>query len=212
LDRVNSTTCVAIVSHEDACDDVSLVLRAIDGDHDAFETLLSRHKMVVLRVARRLTTDIDAEDVTQQCFLKAFINLSGFRFKSSFRTWLLSIALNEARMWRRKAQRHRTSSMTPSGAEEDQAPTFDCPDSSPGPEMRYSDDEWNQLLYSAIGRLKPLERAAVRTCDLKGISLADAALILGISVSALKSRRSRGRATLRKYLLRHLSIQPLLST
>jgi RNA polymerase sigma-70 factor, ECF subfamily len=211
LNRTNAAHSMTIVSQEEVCDDRNLVLRAINGDQAAFEALLFRHRMVVLRVARRLTADIDAEDVAQQCFLKAFTNLSGFQFKSSFRTWLVRIAINEARMWNRRARRHKALSMVPSDAEEDPPPTFDYSDSSPGPEMRYSDDERNQLLYSAIGRLKPLEQAAVRTCDLEETPLADAAVLFGTSVSALKSRRSRGRATLRKYLLRHQSIQPLLS-
>jgi RNA polymerase sigma-70 factor, ECF subfamily len=212
LNRTNALETTVIALQEDGNDDRNLVLRAVDGDQSAFETLVCRHRNLVRRVARRLTTDVDADDVTQRTFLKAFINLSRFQFKSGFRTWLMSIALNEARMFIRKSRRHREVSFFAAGTEDDLPQCFDFPDASPGPESRYSDEEWDQLLHAEIDRLKPQERAAIRTCDLGEISLADAAILFGTTVAALKSRRSRGRAALRKKLLRHLPARPLRST
>jgi RNA polymerase sigma-70 factor, ECF subfamily len=212
LDPVEVVQSTTFVSQKDGSDDRNLVLRAVNGDHSAFETLVCRHKGVVRRVARRLTTDVDADDVTQRTFLKAFTNLAGFQFKAGFRTWLVSIAVNEARMWNRKSRRHREVSFFATGTEDDPSQMLDVPDSAPGPEKRYFDEEWVQLLHSEINRLKPQERAAIRACDLEEVSLADAAILFGTTVAALKSRRSRGRATLRKKLLRHLAAQPLPST
>jgi len=211
LDSTKVPRLTMSVAQQEGNDDSSLVLRAARGDHSAFETLLRRHRGTVLRVARRLTTDADAEDVTQQTFLKAFANLSSFRFRSTFRTWLVSIALNEARMWNRKARRHRELSLFATDKEEDSPQMFDCPDSGRGPEMRYSDEERSQILNSAISQLRPLERAAIRTCDLEEVPLAEAANLFGTSVSALKSRRIRGRASLRELLMRHLQMRPLVS-
>jgi RNA polymerase sigma factor (sigma-70 family) len=212
LDRMNALESTMIVSRDEGSDDRNLVLRAVDGDQFAFEMLVRRHRSLVRRVARRLTTDVDADDVTQRTFLKAFANLSRFQFKSGFRTWLMSIAINEARMWIRKTRRHREISLFTPGTEEELPQAFDFPDACPGPERRYSDEEWNQLLHAEIDRLKPQERAAIRACDLGELSLADAALLFGTTVAALKSRRSRGRAALRKKLLKHLPMQPLRST
>jgi len=209
LDSTKVQRLTMSAAQQECNDDSSLVLRAAGGDHSAFETLLRRHRGTVLRVARRLTTDADAEDVTQQTFLKAFANLSSFRFRSTFRTWLVSIAMNESRMWNRKTRRHRELIVL--GKEEDSPQMFDCPDSGRGPEMRYSDEEWNQILYSAISKLRPLERAAIRTCDLEELPLAEAAILFGTSVSALKSRRSRGRASLRELLMGNLQIRSLVS-
>lgn len=203
---------MAVGSRKEANNDNSLVLRAINGDQSAFETLVIRHRRVVLRVARRLTSDADGDDVTQQTFLKAFAKLSSFRFNSGFRTWLMSIAINEARQWNRKTRRQREIPLVTTGTEEDPPQTFDFPDSGPGPERQCSAEEWDQILHSEIDRLNPQTRQAIRTCDLEEVSIVDAALLFGVTVAALKSRRSRGRAILREKLLRHLPTQPLLST
>jgi RNA polymerase sigma factor (sigma-70 family) len=203
LEPINVLQSATHVARKEGDDDTPLVLRAIDGDHDAFETLVERHRGVVRRVARRLTSEEDADDIMQRAFLKAFISLSSFRFKASFRTWLVSIALNEARMCSRRSRRQREFPLSSAGADEDAITDF--PDLDAGPEARYSDTEMKQLLYSEIDRLRPQEQAAIRSCDLEELSLAEAAILFGTTISALKSRRSRGRAHLRQKLLRRLS-------
>jgi RNA polymerase sigma-70 factor, ECF subfamily len=209
LESINTPRSAMMVSHHENNDDTSLVMRAVDGDHSAFEVLVERHRGVVRRVARRLTTDVDADDVAQRTFLKAFLNLPGFQFKAGFRTWLVSIAVNEARMLNRTSRRQREIPLLNATAEEDAPQVFDFPDSGAGPETQYSDAEWKQLLHSEINRLKPQERAAIRSCDIEERSLAEAAILFGTTIAALKSRRSRGRASLRKKLLRHLPTESL---
>ena len=83
---------------------------------------------------------------------------------------------------------------------------MDFPDTQSDPEVLYGKKESSQLLFSAISRLTPDARAAIELSDLDEQSNAAVAIQLGISVAALKSRRFRGRASLRrnlKYLLSH---------
>jgi RNA polymerase sigma-70 factor, ECF subfamily len=184
-------------------DDDMLVAAATSGDAAAFETLVIRYKRIVLAVTRRMTGSfVDAEDLTQQAFMKAFANLSRFGGRCSFCTWLVSIAMNEARMWNRKARRSVEVPM----AAFDTGELFEMPiefmDPRPNPEANYAREERSQLLLAAMDGLKPETREALRMCDLDEQSTVNTAVVLGISVNALKSRRLRGRAMLRRKLER----------
>ncbi|MEO8323051.1 MAG: sigma-70 family RNA polymerase sigma factor, partial [Actinomycetota bacterium] len=83
-------------------DDSELVARTRRGDHDAFARLVRRHQGIGHRVAYLVLRDeVEAEDVVQEAFVKAYRALGGFREGASFRTWFLTIVGNEARNRRR---------------------------------------------------------------------------------------------------------------
>lgn len=179
----------------------SLVAAAIQGDVAAFEMLALRYKRLVMAITRRMTGSfVEAEDLTQQAFLKAFANVSRFAGRCSFSTWLTSIAMNEARMWLRKARKSRETMMTDLRADDGLDALPDFMDWRPSPEAAYSKTERHRVLYSELERLKPAMRAALQLCDLEGQSTVEASLALGITVSAIKSRRLRGRVILCKRL------------
>jgi RNA polymerase sigma-70 factor, ECF subfamily len=77
-------------------DDLELVRRSTRGDLSAFEQLVDRHRPVVVRVAARIVGSEDAEDVSQDAFLRAFHRLDRFRGDAPFRAWLLRITHNAA--------------------------------------------------------------------------------------------------------------------
>lgn len=88
--------------------DEELVGRAKSGDSAAMDSLVSRHHGSAFRVALGILRDEDgAADVAQDTFLKAFRGLNGFRGEASFKTWLLTIAANEARGVLRKTGRRK---------------------------------------------------------------------------------------------------------
>ena len=89
---------------------------------------------------------------------------------------------------------------------------MDIPDRRPDPELLYSKVESYELLFSAISRLSPDARAAIELSDLGEQSNTAVALQLGMSVAALKSRRFRGRALLRRKLRYLFSHDALLAT
>jgi len=192
---------------------VDTLAAATSGGHvDSFEALVRRYRHIVLAVGRRISgNSSDAEDIAQQTFMKAFINLSRFEGRCSFSTWLTSIAINEARMWQRKRMRSRELAPGHGGSEEDQVPALDFPDHRPDPETLFFRKERNALLTANLRKLHPATRAALEICDLQEQSTTRAALLLGITTSALKSRRSRGRAVLRGRLECQLSPGPVRS-
>src|SRR5690349_18469615 len=102
-----------IGSFSDSGPEESLVTAAKNGNQEAFEILVGRHRRRILAVAMRYTrVREDAEDVVQQSFQKAFVYLSRFEGKSRFSSWLTRIAINEALMWLR---RKRASPEVPIG-------------------------------------------------------------------------------------------------
>lgn len=165
------------------------------GDHGAFKVLVDRHRrMVLLCVMRLIDNPEDAEDVVQQCFQKAFGHLKQFEGRSSFSTWLVRIARNEALMLLRNRRRCREISIGESS--ERSLRVTEVPDSGPNPEDICSERERLHILLSIMSELKPPTQTALRFCDLDQRPVREAAHILDISMSAAKSRLSRGRKVL----------------
>jgi len=189
----------------DRTDDV-FVTEAMNGDTSSFELLVRRYQGVILAIGRRMTGSFaDAEDIAQQTFMRAFVRLSSFERRCSFSTWLTSIAINEARMWRRKRSRmHETADLN-CDADGLVPRRLEVADPAPNPESIFSQQERGALLLSRMRELSPSSSVALEVCDLQETSTAAAAVLLGISPTALKSRRSRGRAALRSALAPYLS-------
>ena len=182
-------------------DEEQLVAEAKGGSHAAFEKLFEFYRTRIFRMAQMVAHSYeDAEDVIQQSFHKAFIHLQSFEGRSSFSTWLTRIALNEALMLKRSNRRFRRISIDHSEATDDAAPVLEIPDSRPNPEYCCSQRERQRLVRSTLNELKPGMRIALQIRDLDERSAVDTARILGVSVSAVKSRVCRGRKELRKKL------------
>ena len=176
--------------------DAALVSATKCGDVHAFEELALRHKRRVLAVAQRITNNReDAEDVLQESFCSAFVHLGDFQEKSLFSTWLIRIAVNQALMMLRR--RRRIVEALPETSR-DGVKSFSevFVDQVPDPEQCCSRRERNNLLTAAINRLGPTIRRTILLHDLEERSIEETAQILGASISAVKSRLSRGRRKL----------------
>ena len=110
-------------AREPDVDDAQLVERSREGDDGAFGTLVSRHHEAVFRLARRMLGEDDpAADATQDAFLKAYRSLEGFRGDAAFRTWVMTIAANEARVILRRRGRRRETGLENAGPVIDEGP------------------------------------------------------------------------------------------
>ena len=187
-------------------DDGALVEAAKSGDKTAFEILVVRHERKLLFTAMRITGNReDAEDVVQQTFQKAFVYLPDFEGRSSFSTWLTRIVLNEALMLKRSGRRSREVSMDDAPGGNEASTTYEFPDRRPDPEHDYFQNERRQILFSAMGELRPGMRAALHSCEIEERSARETARMLGLSISAVKSRVNRGRKILREKLKHHMA-------
>lgn len=172
--------------------DRELVDRARQGDHDALDHLLRRHQEVAYRVALGLVHDPDqAADVVQDAFLKAFVNLGGFRGEARFRTWLLSIVVNEARGGLRKSGRRRETPL-------DEAPPLATPGADPADAtVRHAESE---RARAGLARLPEKQRLAVQLRVDEGLSFREVGEIIGSTEGAARVNYHHGIHRLREML------------
>ena len=191
--------------HLEPAQEAALVDRAKQGDEQAFTDLLNRYDGKILRLARNITQNQeDAEDVTQETFMKAFSHLDGFAGGSRFYTWLVRIAVNEALMKLRKRRNNKTVSLdepVDSGDGGDiQSLVREIAVWDDTPESRFSRTEIREILDKAIENLDPIYRTVFVLRDVEDLSTEETAEALDLSVPAVKSRLLRARLQLREKL------------
>jgi RNA polymerase sigma-70 factor (ECF subfamily) len=141
----------------------------------------------------------DAEEVSQDSFTRAFLRMDTFRGDSRIYTWLVRIAINQSLM---KLRTHRLREIySDHPATTEHVPlNADVADTTPTPEQRYSQEERRQNLGSAMRELPATFREVLRLREVEEHSTAETARMLGLSISAAKSRAARGRQKLREPL------------
>jgi RNA polymerase sigma-70 factor (ECF subfamily) len=182
--------------------ETSLVEEARAGSATAFSTLVHQYSKNVYRVALNITgNQEDAEDVTQEAFLKALANLARFQGESRFYTWLTRITVNEALMKLRKRKSDRTVSLDePIEGDEKSFMPRDIEDWGDNPEQRFAKVELQGILSQAIEQLDPPYRIVFALRDIENMSTEETAETLGMSIPAVKSRLLRARLKLREHL------------
>jgi RNA polymerase sigma-70 factor, ECF subfamily len=172
--------------------DDALVARARAGDRGAMESLLASLAPSIRRFAGRMCrNDADADDVLQDALLSIATHLDSFEGRSSLPSWAFTIA--------RTACLHRRRGKKNEPAEEAGALDAHAAE-SPGPEDRASSGETRALVENALARLPDDYREVLLLRDAEGLTAAEAALALGVTVDALKSRLHRARSALRDVL------------
>jgi len=187
--------------HEpDAVNDVALVCSAKQGSTDAFARLIERHGDLIFRVAMHITgSREDAEDIAQEAFMKAFRHLQSFEERARFSTWLTRIAVNEALMKLRCSR--RASILSLDAQVEEQTPMKDTlADWRPDPEQSYNRNELREILEQALATLPEAWKVVFLLRDVEGMSIADTAEALELSVTNIKTRLFRARLKLREQL------------
>jgi len=171
-----------------------LVAKAQAGDRLAFEELVRIHADRLYGVVLRLcATPHEAEEVTQETFIRAWRAIARFDGRSQLFTWLYRIGVNEAK---RRLERGEGALRTVSLEES----PGDPPDLSEAPEAHAERDALRAALERAVRALPLAYRAPLVLRDIEGLTTGEAAQILGISEAALKSRLHRARALVRHAL------------
>ncbi len=170
--------------------DATLARMASDGDADAFEALVRRHYDAVYRLAFRWCgAREDAEDITQEVFVKLARSMKRFAGRSAFRTWLYRIVVNTAKDLHRSNAARRRNEACLSGEQ--------CLE-NPGP----SGEEalWARNVLDAVDGLPDKQRAAVLLVMAEGFSHREAAEALGCSETTVSWRIFMARKKLRAQL------------
>lgn len=174
-----------------------LVDRAVQGDRDAQESLFTRYRSRLYRLALRLLhSKEDAEDAVQDALLSAYRNISTFEGRSLFSTWLTRIVVNAALVKMRRQRARPELFLQDVSPEEQVSMDAKCVDSRPDPEQEYASIETRMLVEDALEDLSPSIRWAFQLRELLDLSNSEAAEIAGIELGAFKSRISRARSQL----------------
>ena len=158
-----------------------------------WEEIVREHSARVYRLAYRLTGNThDAEDLTQEVFVRVFRSLSSYT-PGTFEGWLHRITTNLFLDQARRKQRIRFDGL-PEDAD-DRLPGRD-----PGPERAWEHNNLDHDVQAALDALPPDFRAAVVLCDIEGLSYEEIAATLDVKLGTVRSRIHRGRALLRSEL------------
>jgi RNA polymerase sigma-70 factor (ECF subfamily) len=171
--------------------DAELVEKAKAGDTASFEALVKKYQDKIYSLANYVCLGLksEADDVYQETFISAFKNIGKFKGKSGFGTWLYRIAANNCWMKFRKKKSEKLVSLDDVRGLED---------------ITHADEiarkELSESVAKALAKLSVDYRLAVTLSDIQGLSMAEAAKVLKITVPAFKTRLFRARRMLQKEL------------
>ncbi len=181
--------------------DEELVARTQAGDPDAFDELVIRYSPRLYGLVYNMTSNHeDTNDLLQEVFAKAYRSIKGFQGKSSFYTWMHSIAVNMSINFLKKKGRRQTMSLddVDSGIQNDQEFLEVTAGSDPRREANLS--ELQQRLNSAMQKLSHEHRAVVTMFDIQGMPHAEIARVLRISEGTVRSRLFYAHRQLQNFL------------
>jgi RNA polymerase sigma-70 factor (ECF subfamily) len=184
-----------------------LVRRCMDGDSGAWAELVRTHHRRVYGLCYRFTGNpADAEDLTQDVFLKIYSNLASFDTgRGSLQVWITTMTRNLLVDNFRRTRNQRATSSLDDGWEsaEDLQPVARLTASGPSPHESAAQKELAKMVQDALARVSPDLREAVILRDLQDMDYKEIACVLGIPEGTVKSRISRGRAELARLLERN---------
>lgn len=189
-----------------ALPEAELVAQARAGRREAFAAIMTRGNQRLFRIARGvMRDDVEAEDVLQESYVRAFSKLSDFRGESSIYTWLTRIVLNEAhgRLRKRRNMVDLTeleAAQNGMGGQEGRILAFPSGLAVEDPEREAARAQMRHLLEHAVDRLPEPFRLVFIMREVEGSSIAETAETLGVKPETVKTRLHRARKMLRETL------------
>lgn len=182
--------------------EAAVIQSVLDGDVNAFETLVKEYEKNVYNLALRMTGNSeDAADMSQEAFIKAYNSLSGYRGDSKFSVWLYRIVSNVCLDFLRAKKRRQTVSL--SVTDDDGEDTeLDIADESQSPERIFERAMTRDAVRRGLAALTPEYRQILILRELQGMSYEEIAAVLGLESGTVKSRIFRARKKLCAFLLR----------
>jgi RNA polymerase sigma-70 factor (ECF subfamily) len=179
-----------------------IIQRVQNGEIEVFYELVRPYERGVFLAALSLVkNEADAEEVAQEAILKAFKSLSHFRGEAKFSTWLIQIAINEAKMKLRKDRRHLYESLEEGPRSDDgEYIPKDYADWREIPSEALEQKELRVALIKALNSLPEKYRVVLVLRDVQQLSIAETSQALGLSEANVKTRLSRARLQMRDAL------------
>lgn len=189
-----------------------LIDRVLGGEKQAFDEIVRQHEGYVYRTCIAITGNAeDAEEATQDAFIKAYRNLGRFRRDARFTTWLTRIAVNESLQCLRRRRGPVESLDAPVEGERGPVPR-QLEDWHPNPEQLFAGAELKKLAEDAVLALPPAYRVVFLLRDVCEMNIEETARALELTTPAVKSRLLRARLMVRETLAGKLQLSPDLKT
>ena len=185
----------------------SLVRRCLAGDAGAWEDIVRRFHRRIYNICYRFTGSADdAEDLTQEVFIKMYRTLESYEAgKGSFMTWVATVTRNLLVDHFRKSKQDRVTDpleASPGEGEDTLSLSEQIADSGPSPDARLQTRETQEMVQKALQKLSPELREAVILRDLQDMDYREIAQALKVPEGTVKSRINRGRTELARLLSR----------
>ena len=174
-----------------------------------FQTIYADFQPRILRYMGRMVGEREAEDLTQEVFVKVNRALAGFRGESSLSTWLYRIATNAALDRRRSPSFQRTNllrlvgDVSEAGEEAEPGGEACARERAPSAEQQLIRKEMNECIRDFVEKLPDNYRTTLVLSELEGLKNGEIAAILGVSLDTVKIRLHRARAKLKRDLMLH---------
>ena len=187
--------------------DQALVERAQQGDHKAFELLVSKYQRRLTRLLARFVKDEhEVNDVTQEALIKAYRAFPNFRGESAFYTWLYRIGINTAKNFLATNGKKMVISADVANEEGEMFDLSDQLADDHTPEAEMMNREILQTVEAAVARLPEDLRRAITLREMEGLSDDEIAQIMDCPIGTVRSRIFRAREVIAK------DLRPLLDT
>ena len=171
------------------------------GDQEAFAQLVDQTSAHIYHVALQITGhEQDAEDVLQETYLKVLSSIAGFEGRSSLKTWLYRIAINESLMHIRKRKPYSVSVDEGKDNEEEDSEGMEIVDWCCQPEREMLSTESQRMMDAAVDCLPENQKVVFIMRDLEGLSIQETSEVLNLTESTVKVRLLRARLRLRQQL------------
>ena len=181
--------------------DIEIVEKVLKGDIDAFYEIIEKYEKMVYNLSYRIFNNTsDAEDMTQEAFMKIYKNLNKCQGKQSIKTWVYTITYNTCidEVRKRKGKNNISLDMELEG--EDSNYSLDIPSDDITPENALIQKEGILEIEKAINSLSETNRALIFLRDVKGFSYNEISEILNLNIGTVKSRINRARNMLKNIL------------
>lgn len=199
---------IALTRNLMANHDSALIARCQKADIAAFNEIVARYKGKIYNYVYRMTGNAeDAEDLTQEVFVRMYTSIGSFRAEASLSTWLFRIAGNLCVDAFRRGKKERGivhSLDAPLPGDEDEGATRDVPDLSNEPDRLLARKELGAHIQAALNKLPPKLRSAVVLHDVEGLAYEEIAQAEGVPLGTVKSRIFNARVALRQHLKPYL--------
>jgi RNA polymerase sigma-70 factor (ECF subfamily) len=194
--------------HFEKNEDTILITRCVSGDQEAFAQIVKNHQRMVFNVAYRfLGSYEEAEELTQEVFLRVYKFLRRFEGKSSLRTWIYKITVNSAlnrQQWLKRRKHYHQVSLDSHDSDPDMALGNKIPGTGGNPESSALNLELQKKIQGCLDKLPKRLRIAIILRDVEGLSYDEISEALGINQGTVKSRIARARSAVKDALSEYI--------